>query len=100
MISIFSVYILPALILAGIGSFFGVLIAIFNKYFYVEDDNRVEELVNLLPGYNCGSCGFAGCKGLAEDIIINNGDLSKCKPLSSDQKKKAQEYIDQLKNSA
>lgn len=96
MISIFSVYILPALILAGIGVFFGILIAVFNKYFYVEDDNRVEELANLLPGYNCGSCGFAGCKDFAENVIMNNADLSKCKPLSNEQKIKAQEYIDQL----
>lgn len=97
MISIFSVYILPALILAGIGVVFGVLIAVFNKYFYVEEDNRIEELTKLLPGYNCGSCGFPGCKGLAEAIVNNNDDLTKCKPLSSDQKIKAHEYIQTLK---
>jgi len=97
MISIFSVYILPALILAGIGVVFGVLIAVFNKYFYVEEDNRIEELTKLLPGYNCGSCGFPGCKGLAEAIVNNNDDLAKCKPLSSDQKIKAHEYIQTLK---
>ncbi|MDD3382315.1 MAG: (Fe-S)-binding protein [Bacilli bacterium] len=97
MISIFSVYILPALILAGIGVVFGILIAVFNKYFYVEEDNRIEELTKLLPGYNCGSCGFPGCKGLAEAIVNNNDDLAKCKPLSSDQKIKAHEYIQTLK---
>lgn len=98
MLSVFSVYILPALILAGIGAFFGVLIAFFSKRFYVEEDNRIEELSKLLPGYNCGSCGFPGCKGLAEDIVNNSSvDLAKCKPLSKDQKAKILEYLESIK---
>ena len=93
----FTEHILPVLVLAILGLLFGVLIAVLSKVLYVEEDNRIEELTKLLPGYNCGSCGFPGCKGLAEAIVNNNDDLAKCKPLSSDQKIKAHEYIQTLK---
>ena len=33
----------------------------------------IEEVTALLPGYNCGSCGFPGCSGLAEALV--NGEV-------------------------
>ncbi len=39
-----------------------------DKYFKVEADVRVEKVTSLLPGYNCGGCGFPGCSGMAEAL--------------------------------
>ena len=30
---------------------------------------RMEEIVNSLPGYDCGSCGSPTCRTFAEDIV-------------------------------
>ena len=57
------------LILLGIGLIFGVILAIASKVLYVKEDERIDEVAKLLPGANCGACGYAGCRALAEAIV-------------------------------
>ena len=68
-------------ILAVLGMLFGFGLSIASKVLYVEVDTRVEDITGMLPGANCGACGFPGCAGFA-DAIINGGaeNLSACKP--------------------
>lgn len=40
----------------------------------------LEDIIESLPGYNCGSCGYKNCAKYAEAIIQNQADLNKCKP--------------------
>ena len=69
------------LILLGIGLILGLGLFIASKVFYVKEDERIEEVAKRLPNYNCGSCGYAGCKSLAEAVIAGKEDnLRKCKP--------------------
>ena len=69
------------LVLAGLGLLFGLGLAIASKVFYVKEDNRIEEVAKMLPNANCGSCGYAGCKGFAAAIVKGEaGNLSKCRP--------------------
>ena len=73
------------LILLGIGLVLGLGLAIAAKVLYVKEDERIEEVAKRLPNYNCGSCGYAGCKGLAEAIIAGKEDnLKKCRPGKED----------------
>lgn len=68
------------LILAGIGLILGLGLAIAAKVFYVKEDKRIEEVSKMLPNYNCGACGYAGCKDLAEAIIKGKETMiSRCK---------------------
>ena len=39
------------------------------KKFKVEEDPRIDEVNELLPGANCGGCGYPGCRGFAEAVI-------------------------------
>ncbi len=69
------------LILLGIGLLLGLGLAIAAKLLYVKEDERIEEVAKRLPNYNCGSCGYAGCKALAEAIVKGKEEnLRKCKP--------------------
>jgi len=43
----------------------GVLLGIFKKAFYVPVDPLIENIRSVLPGGNCGGCGFPGCDGFA-----------------------------------
>ncbi len=56
-------------ILGGVGVTFGALIALANARFRVDEDPRLDELADLLPGANCGACGFAGCRAFAEAAL-------------------------------
>jgi Na+-translocating ferredoxin:NAD+ oxidoreductase subunit B len=79
--------ILGVLALSGLGLTFGVILAWVSKKFHVQVDARVEKLTELLPGVNCGACGFAGCAGLAEALVANTAQLTAC-PVSPAESKK------------
>ena len=87
-------------ILLGLGLIFGLGLAIAAKLLHVKEDERIEEVAKKLPNYNCGSCGYAGCKALAEAIIKGEEDnLRKCKPGKEDANfKPIIEYLDEHPN--
>ncbi len=88
------------LILLGLGLLFGLGLAIAAKILHVKEDERIEEVAKRLPNYNCGSCGYAGCKAMAEAIIAGKEEnLRKCKPGKEDLNfKPIIEYLDQHPN--
>ncbi len=45
-----------------------ILYAVAQK-FKVYEDPRIDVVEKILPGANCGGCGFAGCRSLAEAIV-------------------------------
>lgn len=73
------------LILGVIGGILGFGLVKASVIFYVKEDNRVTDVTNLLPGYNCGACGKPGCSGFAEAIISKEvNKISLCKPAKDD----------------
>ncbi len=71
-------------VLGGMGLVFGVLLGIASKAFYVKKDERVEKIVECLPGANCGGCGCAGCSDLAAKIVSGEAGVSACSVNSSE----------------
>ena len=64
-----------------LGAALRLLLAIAGKVFYVEVDTRVEQITNMLPGYNCGACGYPGCAGLADALVSGEAKSpTQCKP--------------------
>ena len=57
------------LVLGALGLIFGAILAYASKKFAVDVDERVESIIEVLPGANCGGCGFPGCGGLANAIV-------------------------------
>lgn len=55
---------IAAAIVGGVGLFIGVFLGVAEKQFAVEVDEREEAITGVLPGNNCGGCGYAGCSGL------------------------------------
>lgn len=49
-----------------------------NKKFHVEVDERVEAVLEALPGANCGGCGYLGCSEYAVAIATDNAPINKC----------------------
>ena len=67
-----------AAIVGGVGLFIGVFLGISGKKFAVEVDEREEEITGVLPGNNCGGCGYAGCSGLAAAIVKGEAPVNAC----------------------
>lgn len=59
-------------VVGGIGLAFGLLLAFAAHIFAVKKDERAEKILSVLPGANCGSCGYAGCGAFA-DAVVNDG---------------------------
>src|SRR5574344_1350161 len=57
------------LVALGLGGVSGLVLGIAAKAFAVKDDPRVADVTGMLPGFNCGGCGFAGCSGMAEALV-------------------------------
>ncbi|HOV14742.1 MAG TPA: RnfABCDGE type electron transport complex subunit B [Spirochaetota bacterium] len=68
------------LLLTVLGFLFGLILAIVAKFFKVEVDQRVTQIIENLPGINCGACGFPGCAGYADAIVNKNADINLCVP--------------------
>lgn len=67
------------LVLAAVGAILGVMLAAASRIFAVKTDERCEKIQALLPGANCGGCGYAGCGALAEAIVRGEAPTSACK---------------------
>ena len=69
---------IAAAIVGGVGLFIGLFLGISEKKLAVEVDEREEAILGVLPGNNCGGCGYAGCSGLATAIARGEAEVSAC----------------------
>jgi Na+-translocating ferredoxin:NAD+ oxidoreductase RNF subunit RnfB len=50
-----------------------------NKKFHVDvEDPRILQIIDELPGANCGGCGYVGCGEYAEAVALEHEDVDKC----------------------
>ena len=77
------VILIPILIISGLGLVFGLALSYSSMKFAVEADDRVEKIRGVLPGANCGGCGFSGCDQYAE-AIGKGAELNLCPVGSSE----------------
>lgn len=71
---------IPVLLFVGLGLVAGLLLSIFSKVFAVKTDERIEEVTSLLPGLNCGVCGYSGCADYAKHIVSDGAPTNRCVP--------------------
>jgi electron transport complex protein RnfB len=73
-------------LLAGLGSLtalgllLGTLLGVAARYLAVEDDPLEAELGELLPGTQCGQCGYAGCSQAAAALARGEAQATLCPP--------------------
>ena len=56
-------------VLGATGLVAAVLLYFVSLAFRVEEDPRIDLVQAVLPGANCGGCGFAGCRNFAEACV-------------------------------
>ena len=64
-----KVLILTIAIITVLGLVLSVVLFLVAKKFKVEEDPRIDEVEKVMPGANCGGCGFAGCRAFAESAV-------------------------------
>lgn len=73
--NLMEVLLYTILTLCALGVLSAVILYFVAQKFRVEEDPRIDEVEKMLPGANCGGCGFAGCRGLA-DALVKRDDIS------------------------
>jgi len=73
------------LILLGLGLVLGFFLTWAAKVFAVKEDPRIHDVEKMLPNFNCGACGKAGCHDMAEALVTGEAKkVSACKPGKKD----------------
>lgn len=62
-------------IVAVIGVICAIILTVASKYMHVESDAKEKEIRDVLPGANCGACGYTGCDGYAKALA--SGDTTR-----------------------
>jgi len=70
----------PVLCVGALALVFGVILGLSAKKFAVETDPAVERIFSVLPGANCGGCGFPGCAVFAERVAKGQANYRGCPP--------------------
>jgi len=71
-------------VLGGVALAFAILIAIAYQRLRVYEDPRVDVVTSMLPGANCGACGFPGCRNFAEQAVSGNVKPAACNVINAD----------------
>lgn len=86
--------ILVAVIVFGVtGLILGIVLYAVSRKFTVEEDIRIKEITDLLPGANCGGCGYPGCAAYAEACINNGSLITNCSACDNDSMLKIAELL-------
>jgi len=90
-------YIFAVIVILVAGIVLALLLAVADKFFKVEEDPRKSDINALLPGVNCGACGYPGCSGLAQAMVDGVSTKAKdCKVIKSDKADELQAYLDNM----
>ena len=64
-----SIIIWTIVVISLLGLVLAVVLYLVAEKFKVEEDPRIEQVEKVMPGANCGGCGFAGCHAFAEAAV-------------------------------
>jgi electron transport complex protein RnfB len=67
-----------AIIAAVLGLLIGVALGFFREKFAIPSDPLVDKIRAILPGANCGACGFAGCDAYAIAVAHRTASPDRC----------------------
>ncbi|MDA3947875.1 MAG: RnfABCDGE type electron transport complex subunit B [Spirochaeta sp.] len=92
-----QVVLFSVLTLGAVAAVFATILYVTARKFHVEEDPRENEVAEMLPGINCGACGFPGCAGMASALVdaADSGDIShlNCPPGGQDTMQKIGQYF-------
>ena len=62
-----------------IGLLGAAILVVAAHFMHVEEDPRIGQVLGVLPGANCGACGYAGCADYAK-AIVEGAPVNTCVP--------------------
>ncbi len=66
--------------LSLLGLVLGLMLGLAGRYLKVEQDPIIDEIAAMMPGSQCGQCGFPGCVPAAEALASGSAPVTLCPP--------------------
>lgn len=88
-----NMLLIPAIIVGVIGIIAGVGLAVASAVFAVPKDEKAEAVLEILPGANCGACGYSGCSGYAAALSKGDAANGLCVPGGNETAEKISECL-------
>lgn len=82
---------MPIIIVTVLGFVLSLLLVSVESF--VQKNPQKNEYLDLLPGYNCGSCGYGGCEKMSEAMLEDVMNYKKCRPLKGEALERMEEYL-------
>ena len=79
-----TLLIISMLSVGGLGFLFSAGLALASSKLTVEEDPRIAQIRDCLPGANCGACGLPGCAKMAEDVVEGEAAIDACPACSAE----------------
>ncbi len=77
----------------GVSVLLAALLSFASVALHVDEDPRLQDIVDMLPNQNCGLCGNPGCKAMAQAILNEDSKLSQCKPGNQEMREDIRDYL-------
>ncbi|MGD8830083.1 MAG: (Fe-S)-binding protein [Pseudomonadales bacterium] len=81
------------LAMGALAALLAVLLTIAAKRFSVQEDQRLEAVLQALPGNNCGACGRPGCRSFAQALLAGTARPAECTVSSPSEKIRIAELL-------
>ncbi len=75
-----NAFLFAVIIVAAIGIIAGLILAVASIIMHVPTDEKAEAILEILPGANCGACGYSGCSGYAAALAKGEAETNLCSP--------------------
>lgn len=69
---------LAAAVVLSLTAAFTALLGVARRRLHVPEDSRIARVLEVLPGANCGGCGFPGCAELARAVVAGEAGVDAC----------------------
>ena len=89
----FESILIPIIAVGGLALLFGLILGFSARKFYVEQDPTVDKIIKVLPGVNCGGCGFPGCAIFAERVTKGEANYNGCPPAGAEAAAEIASYL-------
>ncbi len=87
-------FLIAPAIMTGIGLVFAVILTVAYRFLRVQEDPRIDETEDLLPGSNCGACGEPGCHAFAVKLVAGTAKPGLCSVASAEVIESVAELLD------
>ncbi len=90
-------YVFAIIVIAVAAIVLALLLALADRFLKVKENPHQEAITKMLPGANCGACGYPGCAGLAKAMAEGvNKKATDCKVIKGEKADTLQKYLDEM----